>query len=193
MNHLTLQESRVYLLPTAWVYIDVCCKEAHVWSVSPQAVWSSLLPGAWNSACGVCWPLPADKLVICALWHDTTTIPRTRWIAWPGTGDITETLSVILAKGNVPSLGMSQCRALIYDCAIPPIAHKARLHVECIIIKQDVILALATWQCIIFSTLCPIPTERNVEFPAVWSACGCNTLSSLISKSHNIKGQTVLF
>lgn len=160
--------------------------------MSPQTVRSSVLSGAWNSGCSVCWPLPADKLVICALWHDTTTISPTRWITWPGTGDITKALSVILAKGNVPSLGMSQCRALIYDCTIPPIPYKAWLHVECIIVKQEVILALATWQCIIFSTLCPIPTERNVEFPAVWSACGCNTLSSLILESHTIKGQTVL-
>lgn len=52
--------------------------------------------------------------------------------------------------------------ALIYGCSILPITHKARLQVECIIVKQEVILALVTWLCIIFSTLCPIPTKRNV-------------------------------
>lgn len=97
---------------SAWMYtikkhtFDLC----HLRVSEMVAVRSSLLLGAWNSRCGACCPLRADKIVICALWHDTTTIPPPRWIAWPGTRDITETLSVILAKGNVPSPGMSQCQ-----------------------------------------------------------------------------------
>lgn len=196
MNFLTLQESLAYLSPTICVCMDVHYKEAHIWSVSPQGEWDGgceELTASWCMKLSLwcllsltCWQNSDLCLVAWHHYHSSSKMDSLAWhwrYYWNPISDISQRKCALPRDVSMP--------ALIYDCAIPPIAHKAQLHVECIIVKQEVTLALATWQCIIFSTLCPIPTERNVEFPALWSACGCNTLSSLISKTHIIKGQTL--
>lgn len=177
---------------SAWMYTI----KKHTFDLSPQGEWDGgceELTASWCMKLSLwcllsltCWQNSDLCLVAWHHYHSSSKMDSLAWhwrYYWNPISDISQRKCALPRDVSMP--------ALIYDCAIPPIAHKARLHVECIIVKQEVTLALATWQCIIFSTLCPIPTERNVEFPALWSACGCNTLSSLISKTHIIKGQTL--
>lgn len=145
MNHWTVQEPNA-----ACIYKDVHYKDAHVWSVSPQGRWDvgseeltaswCVKPWLWCLLALTCWQ--TSDLCLVA-WHHSHSSHKMDSLAWHRRYYWNPISDISQRKCALP--GDVSVLALIYGCTIPSIAHKARLHVECIVVKQEVILVLATW------------------------------------------------